>query len=162
MVSPAPFLARTASPATGGDREAAPGREPTVGSGPALVAGIGFRHATGADEIVALVRRALDEAGVAAGRLGLLATADDRAGDPAIVAAAARLGVPVAAVAVEALREAGRRGVTRSARIEALRGVGSLAEAAALAASGPGGRLVLARIASPGATCALAASGDPS
>ena len=50
--------------------------------------------------------------------------------------------------------------VTRSARIEALRGVGSLAEAAALAAAGPQGRLVLPRIASAGATCALATLGD--
>ncbi|MEH3144278.1 MAG: cobalamin biosynthesis protein [Methylobacterium frigidaeris] len=127
-----------------------------------MIAGIGFRHATGADEIVALVQQALARADLAPGRLGLLATAEDRAVDPAIREAAARLGVPVAAVAVEALREAGRRCLTRSARIEALRGVGSLAEAAALAAAGPAGRLVLTRIASAGATCALAVSGDPS
>ena len=45
---------------------------------------------------------------------------------------------------------------TRSARIEALRGVGSLCEAAALACAGPGSRLALTRIASGSVTCALA------
>ncbi|WP_083784664.1 MULTISPECIES: cobalamin biosynthesis protein [unclassified Methylobacterium] len=126
-----------------------------------VIAGIGFRHATGSTEIAALVRDALARAGVAAGRLGALATADDRAADAALIEAAGALGVPVIGIAVEALRAAGRRAVTHSARVASLRGVGSLAEAAALAAVGPQGRLVLARIASPGATCALAETGDP-
>ncbi|WP_162501445.1 cobalamin biosynthesis protein, partial [Methylobacterium crusticola] len=124
------------------------------------VAGIGFRHATAAPEILALVGEALAQAALGAARLGALATAEDRAGDAAIRAAAEVLGVPLLGIPVEALREAGRRGVTRSARIETLRGVGSLAEAAALAAAGPAGRLILPRIASAGATCALAAPGD--
>jgi cobalt-precorrin 5A hydrolase len=38
-------------------------------------------------------------------------------------------------------------------------GVGSLAEAAALAAAGPEAALILPRIAAPRATCALAGSG---
>lgn len=126
----------------------------------ALVAGIGFRHATAADEILGLVAEGLRQADLPGAHIAALATAADRAGDPAIRAAAEALGVPLVAIGVEALREAGRRVVTRSVRIEALRGVGSLAEAAALAASGPEGRLVLPRIASAGATCALAASGD--
>ena len=50
--------------------------------------------------------------------------------------------------------------VTRSARIEHLRGVGSLAEAAALAGAGDMSRLALPRIASRGATCALAVRYD--
>ncbi|GJE00188.1 cobalamin biosynthesis protein [Methylobacterium isbiliense] len=157
---PAPWVLRT--PGEG----APPGPPPRVASAPdpsaadaarpPVIAGVGFRHATGAEEIAALVRDALDRAGCAAGQLGALATAEDRAGEAAVQAAAAALGVAVVGIGVEDLREAGRRGLTRSGRIEALRGVGSLAEAAALAAAGPEGRLVLARIASPGATCALA------
>lgn len=135
-------------------------RDPSTEAPRAVVAGIGFRHATLADEIVALVAEGLRQADLAGARLAALATAADRAGDPAIRDAAETLGVPLVAVDVEALREAGRRVVTRSVRIEALRGVGSLAEAAALAAAGPDARLVLPRIASAGATCALAASGD--
>jgi cobalt-precorrin 5A hydrolase len=42
----------------------------------------------------------------------------------------------------------------------ALKGVASVAETAALAAAGPGARLVAARHIVGGATCALAASGD--
>ncbi|MET7243831.1 cobalamin biosynthesis protein [Methylobacterium sp. EM32] len=137
-----------------------PARNPATEAPRALIAGIGFRHATTADEILALVTDALRQADMPGAQLAALATAADRAGDRAIVAAAESLGVPLAAIGVEALREAGRRVVTRSVRIEALRGVGSLAEAAALAAAGPDGRLVLPRIASAGATCALAASGD--
>ncbi|GJD62296.1 hypothetical protein MPEAHAMD_2449 [Methylobacterium frigidaeris] len=137
-----------------------PARLPATEAPRALVAGIGFRHATSADEILALVAEGLRQADLPSAHLAALATAADRAGDRAIRDAAEALGVPLVAIGVEALREAGRRVVTRSVRIEALRGVGSLAEAAALAAAGPDGRLVLPRIASAGATCALAASGD--
>lgn len=121
-----------------------------------LVAGIGFRHATPADEIVALVERACDAAGLPRTRLARLATAADRAGEPAIRAAAEALGCPLDAVPPEALIAVDADIPTRSHRIEASRGVGSVAEAAALAAAGPGATLLLRRIASAGATCALA------
>lgn len=119
-----------------------------------LVAGIGFRHGTSAAEIVGLIRRALD--GTAPGPLAAIATADDRAGEPAIREAAAAFGLVPVAVAPAALVAVDARVTTRSARIAAARGVGSLAEAAALAAAGDRGRLVLPRIASTGATCAIA------
>jgi cobalt-precorrin 5A hydrolase len=120
----------------------------------APVAGVGFRHGTDAAEIVALVRRALAEAGL--GGPSALATAADRAALPAFAAAAAALGVPGRGIGPNDLAAVDVHVRTRSTRIEALRGIGSLAEAAALAAAGPGARLVLRRIASPGATCALA------
>jgi cobalt-precorrin 5A hydrolase len=126
----------------------------------ALVAGIGFRRETDAEEIAGLIERALALAGAARSSLAAVATAADRASDPAIRAAAARFGLaphPVPAAALEA-RDA--EIVTRSARIEHLRGVGSLAEAAALAGAGDRSRLALPRIASRGATCALAVRYD--
>jgi len=116
-----------------------------------LVAGLGFRHATQADEILALVRRAL---ATQAMPLGCLATAADRAGEPAIRTVAAVLGVPLIGVPAEALIAVDGRVVTRSSRIAATRGIGSVAEAAALAVAGSA--LLLPRIASAGATCALA------
>jgi cobalt-precorrin 5A hydrolase len=122
----------------------------------ALVAGIGFRRDTGADEIAALIGRALGQLGADPIQLSAVATAADRAGEPAITAAAAGFGLSPCPVAPEALAASDARVVTRSPRIERLRGVGSLAEAAALAAAGPDSRLVLPRIASGGATCALA------
>ena len=125
---------------------------------PRLVAGIGFRHGVAADAIVALIRRAL--AGSAAGDgLVVIATAADRAGEPAIREAAAAFGLAPVGVAPEALRAVDSRVPTRSARIEASRGIGSLAEAAALAIAGGTGHLVLARIDDGRATCALAALG---
>ena len=118
-----------------------------------VVAGIGFRHATAADEILALVAQAL---ATQPRPLGCLATAADRADEPAIRAVAAALRIPLIGVPAEALVAVDDRVVTRSARIAGTRGVGSVAEAAALAGAGPGATLILPRIASAGATCALA------
>ncbi|WP_375465909.1 cobalamin biosynthesis protein [uncultured Methylobacterium sp.] len=127
------------------------------GTSPRLVAGIGFRRATEAGEIVALIRRALIEAR-AGDRPAAIATAADRAAEAAIREAAAAFGLVPMSVDPAALAAVDRRVPTRSVRIARLRGVGSLAEAAALAAAGETGRLVVARITSTGATCALAAT----
>lgn len=133
------------------------GLDALVSARPAsVVAGIGFRRAAAAAEIIALVHRALREAGLAPDALAAIATAADRAGEPAIREAAAAFGLTPGALDPAALAQADARVVTRSVRIEALRRVGSLAEAAALACAGPQARLVLPRIASAGATCALA------
>lgn len=121
-----------------------------------VVAGVGFRHATTSDEIANLVRRGLETAGVPAGRLSALATADDRANEIAFRAGAVALGCETIGLPPEALRAVDDRVPTRSARIEAERRVGSVAEAAALAGAGEGAVLILPRIASAGATCALA------
>jgi cobalt-precorrin 5A hydrolase len=122
-----------------------------------LVAGIGFRRGTDADEIAALIDRALAAVGAARSDLAAVATAQDRAGEPAIRRAAAAFGLSPHAIGPDLLAACDSRVITRSARIERLRGIGSLAEAAALAAAGPSGRIALRRIASGGATCALAA-----
>ncbi|MEH3065006.1 MAG: cobalamin biosynthesis protein [Methylobacterium radiotolerans] len=126
----------------------------------ALVAGIGFRRGTEAEEIAELIERALALVGAARSSLAAVATADDRASDPAIRAATARFGLAPDSIAAAALEARDAEIVTRSARIERLRGVGSLAEAAALAGAGPRSRLALPRIASGGATCALAVRYD--
>lgn len=121
-----------------------------------IVAGIGFRRGAEASEIAALIRRALAEAELAPGRLAAIATAHDRADDPAIRDAARVFGLVPEGVGPDALMAVDVRVPTRSARIEALRGVGSLCEAAALARAGPEARLALSRIASGSVTCALA------
>ncbi|GEP10024.1 cobalamin biosynthesis protein [Methylobacterium gnaphalii] len=121
-----------------------------------IVAGVGFRHATQAEEIVTLVGRGLAACGHASSRLRALATAEDRADEAAFHAAAHTLGCATIGLAAEALRAVDADVPTRSARMEAERGIGSLAEAAALAGAGAGGVLILPRIASAGATLALA------
>ncbi len=125
-----------------------------------VIAGVGFRSGTGADEIAGLVRRALTEAGLEPGALAGIATAADRADAPALRGAAAGFGLVPLGIDPELLAAADARVLTRSERVAALRGVGSLAEAAALAAAGPDATLALPRIASPGATCALAVAGS--
>ena len=111
------------------------------------VAGIGFRSGAG----VASLRAALAAAG---GGVQALATAEDKA--PALRALAAELGLPVIAVPAELI--AAQDTPTRSPRVMARRGAGSLAEAAALAAAGPGARIVARRVTAPDrmATAAIA------
>ncbi len=121
-----------------------------------IVAGVGFRRSVPADEIVALVEEALERAALTRGALRKLATIASLAALPAFVEAARRLSVDAIAVEEHALSAAAPRVRTHSARSLAAHGVGSVAEAAALAAAGPQAELILERIASPSATCALA------
>ena len=121
-----------------------------------IVAGVGFRHAAQAEEIIALIRGALASAGLPPERLCALATAVDRADEPAIRDAAETFGLRPIGMPPEALKRVDAAVPTRSERIESTRGVGSLAEAAALAAAGEGAELVLSRITSGNVTCALA------
>ena len=121
-----------------------------------IVAGIGFRRGVAADEIVALVEQALERAALATDALGKLATVEALAALPAFTEAARRLDVVASPVAEPDLSAAAPRLRTQSARSIAAHGVGSVAEAAALGAAGPGAQLILERIASASATCALA------
>lgn len=120
-----------------------------------MIAGIGCRRDCPAGEIVALVRAA--EARGAAAVTALAAPAA-KVAEAGLHGAAATLGVPLVLVAPEALVAAQAGCITRSARAEAALGVASVAEGCALAAAGPGARLVLPRIVSARATCALAAA----
>jgi cobalt-precorrin 5A hydrolase len=123
-----------------------------------IVAGIGCRKGASAREIGAAISAALARAGLGRDALGLLAAPAMKGGEPGIAAAATDLGVPLVLVAQADLEAAGARTATRSARVVALMGVPSAAEAAALAAGGPAARLLAPRIAVGPATCALAQS----
>ncbi|MCB1396803.1 MAG: cobalamin biosynthesis protein [Rhodobacteraceae bacterium] len=116
-----------------------------------IVAGFGFR----ASASEASLRSAL-EAAAAPGPLAALAAPEDKTAAPAFRALAEALHLPVIAVAPEAL--AATETVTHSPKVAALRGTGSVAEAAALSAAGQGARLICPRMVSEDrlATCALA------
>ena len=116
-----------------------------------IVAGLGFRVGCAADDIVRLVQAAQGRAGCSA---GLLAAPHWKRGAPGLHDAAARLGLPIAFIGEAALIAVQSRCPTRSVVAERETGVASVAEGAALAASGGG--LLLARIAGGGVTCALA------
>ncbi|MBW4022800.1 MAG: cobalamin biosynthesis protein [Proteobacteria bacterium] len=115
-----------------------------------IFAGIGCRTGVPADAVVALVREALP------GGAAALAVPEFRRDEPGIADAATALGLPILWIDRAALKGEQGRCLTRSARAEAEVGLGSVAEAAALAAAGPGSRLILPRIALGGVTCALA------
>jgi cobalt-precorrin 5A hydrolase len=121
-----------------------------------IVAGIGFRRSAAADEIVALVELALERAALKPDALRRLATVETLASMPAFTEAARRLAVPAIKVGEPALADAAPQVRTMSARSLSAYGIGSVAEAAALAGAGPGASLILERINSPSVTCALA------
>jgi cobalt-precorrin 5A hydrolase len=121
-----------------------------------VVAGIGCRSGCAADEIVDLVRDACARAGRQATALSAPAF---KQGESGLQEASRRLGLPLQWIDEPALRAAQERCITRSGLAERAVGVASVAEGSALASIGAGGRLLLARIASAGATCALAEEG---
>jgi cobalt-precorrin 5A hydrolase len=104
------------------------------------------------------VEQALERASLARDTLRRLATVEVLATLPAFTEAARRLDVAAAPVAEPALSGAAPHVRTQSTRSIAAHGVGSVAEATALAAAGPHAQLILERIASGSATCALARS----
>jgi cobalt-precorrin 5A hydrolase len=119
-----------------------------------IAAGFGFRAAATADSLA----NALARAGAAP---ALLATPDDKARSPAFRSFARRLGLPVLGIDPAAL--AAQPTLTQSQASRAARGTGSVAEAAAPAAAGPGARLLGPRVVSDDgmATCALAQGATP-
>ena len=121
-----------------------------------IVAGLGFRRGISAGEIEAAIALALDRLGLAPEALGALATLGDKAGEPGLQVASRRLGLPLVACSQDAMRAVADRVVTVSARAEAAVGVPSVAEGAALVAAGPSSTLLLPRVATAGATCAIA------
>lgn len=113
------------------------------------VAGFGFRTSA----TVAALRDALERAGGPDG-IEVLATVSDKAGAAALSDLATQLGLPIRPVTGGELAAADV--VHRSARVKALHGTDSVAEAAALAAAGPGARLVVARVVSADRTATAA------
>ena len=97
-----------------------------------IVAGFGFRSGASLAALQDALTRAGGETGVTH-----LATLSTKAGGLEPLARA--LALPILALEASTLR--GQLTLTRSERVEALFGTGSVAEAAALAAAGPGARL---------------------
>ena len=118
-----------------------------------LIAGVGMRRGTGSKEIVALVHLA----SAAVGRpVTALAAPAFRRGETGLAEAARALQIDLLFIEDGALQAMQPRCVTHSAIAERAVGYSSVAEASALAGAGPRARLVLPRIKSRSATCALA------
>ncbi|MFI0855444.1 cobalamin biosynthesis protein [Streptomyces sp. NPDC021098] len=131
---------------------------------PDLVVGVGARRGVSVAEVTGLVAAALAGAGLAPGCIAELATVEAKAGEPGLLAAAERFGVPLHGYGAEMLAAV----EVTNPSMAALSAIGTpgVAEAAALLAAGPGGELLVAkRRSEPGggrpssATCAIARRG---
>jgi len=136
------------------DRLVEPAAREAVLRPPTLVVGVGASKGAPVEEVLGLIEEALRDAGLSARSVAELATVDAKAEEPGIVAAAARLGVPLVTYAAEEL--AAVEVPNPSDAPLAAVGTPSVAEAAALVR---GGELLVPKrksAASPAmATCAV-------
>ena len=125
---------------------------------PFLAVGVGCRSGVSGEVIADLVERALERV-ARPGVPAALFTVVDKQTEPGIGEAAAALGLALVHLPRAALAAVADRVATRSEKVIELFGVPSIAEGAALAGAGPGGRLVVERMAERGATVAVAIGG---
>lgn len=121
-----------------------------------LALGVGCERCTDAAELIALAEKTIADNGLAPQALAAIVSLDLKADEAAIHALAARFGVPARFFSREALAKETPRLATPSRAVEAEVGVAGVAEAAALAASGPDGQLAVPKQKSSRATCAVA------
>jgi cobalt-precorrin 5A hydrolase/precorrin-3B C17-methyltransferase len=125
---------------------------------PVLALGVGAARHCPPGELVALARRALRDAQLAPGAVGVVASIDLKMDEAAVTALAERLQVPARFFpAGRLLKETPRLRSPSSATFRAT-GCYGVAEGAALAAVGRRGTLVVAKRKSRHATCAIARS----
>ncbi|MFP5320855.1 MAG: precorrin-3B C(17)-methyltransferase [Acidimicrobiia bacterium] len=122
---------------------------------PSLVVGIGASSDAPADAARALLDAVLADAGLSPDAVGLVATIDRRAPDPVITS----LDLPVRAFTSDDLAAVDVPNPSDVVRDEV--GTGSVAEAAALLAAGPGAELVVTKQKAATATVAIARRARP-
>jgi cobalt-precorrin 5A hydrolase/precorrin-3B C17-methyltransferase len=128
---------------------------------PVLALGIGCERGCPAEEIAALARDTLAEAGLAAGAIAAVVSVELKVDEAGIHALAQSLGVPARFFPAERLLAETERLTRRSEAAFRATGCWGVAEGAALAAAGPEGELVVPRRQSRRATCAIARAPAP-
>ena len=123
---------------------------------PTLALGVGCERNAAPEELIALAESTLSKAGLASASIACVVSTDAKMDEPAVHALGAHFGAPVRFFAPDRLEAETPRLVHPSA--EVFRAVGShgVAEAAALAACGPDGTLIVPKTKSARATCAVA------
>ncbi|MGY4921770.1 precorrin-3B C(17)-methyltransferase [Streptomyces sp. 900105755] len=116
------------------DRAVEPAAHEVLLRPPSLVVGVGASQGAPVDEVLGLVGTALRDAGLSPRSIAELATVDAKSGEPGLVEAAARLGVPLVTYSAEEL--AAVQVPNPSDAPLAAVGTPSVAEAAALARGG--------------------------
>ncbi len=138
------------------DRTTPPRNGSLVLHPPVLALGIGCERGCPAEEIGRLAHATLREAGLAAEAVAAVVSIDLKTDEPGIHSLAATLGVPARFFSAARLLEETGRLTQRSEATFRATGCWGVAEGAALAASGSGGTLVVAKRKSRRATCAVA------
>lgn len=126
-----------------------------------LALGVGCARGCAPATLIDLAMAGLAEAGLAAAAIACVASIDLKMDEPAVHAVAAHLGVPARFFSADELEALTPRLVNPSEVVFAAVGCHGVAEAAALAAAGADGRLVVAKTKAADATCAIARADRP-
>ena len=126
-----------------------------------VVLGVGCARGCAADELMDLVMRQLSAANINASSIAMIASVDVKADEPAMHALAAMLDVPFRVFDAAQLEAETPRLANPSEVVFAEIGTHGVAEAAALAASGADGHLIVEKQKSKNATMALAQAPAP-
>ncbi len=128
---------------------------------PVLAVGVGCERGADPAELTALVDGVLAEHGLAPGAVALVGSIDLKADEPAVHAVAERLGAPARFFPAARLAEEAPRLATPSETVLRETGCPGVAEGAALAAVGPGGRLLVPKRRGRRTTVAVAVAAQP-
>lgn len=138
------------------DRAVAGSAEALVLHPPTLALGVGCERDVAPEELIALVEATLAEAGFAVASVACVVSIDVKADEAAVHALAAQLGVPARFFPAARLEAETPRLANPSEVVFREVGCHGVAEAAALAAAGADGALVVPKRKSTRATCAAA------
>lgn len=138
------------------DRAITPNAHELLLHPPTLVVGVGCERDCDPDELATLVHETLNAAGLATASVAAVVSIDVKADEAAVHALADRLGVPARFFTAETLEAETPRLENPSEIVFREVGAHGVAEAAALAAAGPDGALVVGKHKSRRATCAVA------
>ena len=125
-----------------------------------IVAGIGCKKGANSEAIATAIRAAQKAVGITAAP-DQIATLDDKRAEQGILQAAEQLAIPIVFLSRDQLSQFADAALTSSIKVKAVKGVPSVAETAALAAAGQGGKLLGPRVAVGDATCAIATGAAP-
>jgi cobalt-precorrin 5A hydrolase/precorrin-3B C17-methyltransferase len=140
-------------------------RQPAAGElvyhPPVLVIGVGCERDTDPDELIALVESTLGDYGLSPSSIACVTSLDLKSDEVAVHVLADTLGVPARFFSADRLLEETQHLVSPSDAVFKEVGCYGVAEGAALAAVGKAGSLIVPKIRSKRATCAIArATGD--
>ncbi len=124
-----------------------------------LCLGVGLARGAAAEEVAALADGCMKEAGLAGAALAAMGTLDIKADEPALAALSRELGVPLRLFDAQRLAQIDVPNPSEVVARET--GTPSVAEAAALALAGDGGKLIVTKTKSANATCAIALAPRP-